>query len=223
MATFQNPSYIGHYSKEPSAIPGMYNGMRVEVLDEEGKLLFVADAQVLSAELIELVRTSSLLRPGLGTSAVSVSIRGFNAYENCGVHIDGVLSKLAQDQDSAWIVKELDMKGKDTGRSFSRAPIKAKAWVCPDSAAQANWLACDVVNASAGGVCFRTTERFSAGDRLSIRFKLRRGKEQPPLTIAVRRAGGRGEGYEYGCEFVDLSSEVDAVITKTIIQLQIMQ
>ena len=223
MATFQNPSFIGHYSKEPSAIPGVYNGMRVEVLDEESKLLFVADAQVLSAELIELVRTSQLLRPGLGAGAVPVSIRGFNAYENCGIHIDGVLSKLAQDQDSAWIVKELDVKGKDTGRSFSRAPIKAKAWVCPENAARTEWLACDVVNASAGGVCFRAAERFSAGDKLSIRFKLRRGKEQPPLTIAVRRVSSRGEGYEYGCEFVDLNSETDAIITKTLIQLQIMQ
>ena len=223
MASIQNPSFIGHYSTEPSAIPGVYNGMRVEVLDEEGKLLFVADAQVLSAEMIELVRTSDLLRPGLGEDAISVSIRGFNAYENCGIHIDGELSKLARGQDSAWLVKKLDVKGKDTGRSFSRAPIKAKAWVCPENAAQAKWLACDVVNASAGGVCFRTAERFSAGDKLSIRFQLRRGKELPPLTIAVRRAGNRGEGYEYGCEFVDLNSEVDALITKTIIQLQIMQ
>ena len=223
MATFQNSSFIGHYSKEPSAIPGVYNGMRVEVLDEEGKLLFVADVEVLSAEMIELVRTSDLLRPGLGGDTIPVSIRGFNAYENCGIHIDGELSKLARDQDSAWLVKKLDVKGKDTGRSFSRAPIKAKAWVCPADAHQANWLACDVVNASAGGVCIRTTERFSAGDKFSIRFHLRRGKELPPLTIAVRRASSRSNGYEYGCEFVDLSSETDALITKTIIQLQIMQ
>ena len=223
MASFQNPSFIGHYSKEPSAIPGVYNGMRVEALDKENKLLFVADLEVLSAEMIELVRTSELLRPGLGESPIPVSIRGFNAYENCGVHIDGVLSKLAQDQDSAWIVKELDVKGKDTGRSFSRRSIQAKAWVCPEKMAQTKWLPCDVVNASAGGVCFRTTELFSAGDRLSIRFKLRRGKEQPPLMIAVRRASSRGEEYEYGCEFVDLNSETDAIITRTIIQLQIMQ
>ena len=223
MATFQNPSFIGHYSKEPSAIPGVYNGMRVEVLDEGNELLFVADLEVLGTEMIELVRTSELLRPDLGESPIPVSIRGFNAYENCGVHIDGVLSKLAQDQDSAWIVKELDVKGKDAGRSFSRSPIKAKAWVCPEDMAQAKWVPCDVVNASAGGVCFRTSESFSSGDKLSIRFQLRRGKEQPPVTIAVRRASSRGEGYEYGCEFVDLNSETDAIITKTIIQLQIMQ
>ena len=223
MATFQNPSFIGHYSKAPSAIPGMYNGMRVEVLDSENEMLFVADLQVLSADMIELVRTSELLRPGLGKGAIPVSIRGFNAYENVGVHVDGMLSKLARDQDSAWIVKELDVKGKDTGRSFSRRPIKAKAWVCQEDVAQAKWAPCDVVNASAGGVCFRTTEAFSVGDKLSIRFNLRRGKEQPPVTVAVRRANSRGEGYEYGCEFVDLNSEVDAIITKTIIQLQIMQ
>lgn len=229
MAAFQDPSFTGYSSREPSAIPGVYNGMRVDVLDDEDKLLFVAGIESLSAETIKLVQTSEPLRPGLGGGVIPVSIRGFNAYENCGIHIDGVLSKPAPDREGAWLVKELDVKGKDNGRSFNRRPIRAQAWACPEDAAEAGteaeWLVCEVVNASAGGVCFRTTGRFSSGDRLSIRFDFRHGKEQPPVMIVVRRASSRGESgesYEYGCEFV-LNSEVDAIIPRIISQLQFMR
>ena len=220
MPSVPNPSFIGHYAKEPNIIPNDYNGMRIEVLDRVNELLFVGDVEVLSDQMIEVVRTSELLSGGIENN-MPVSIRGFNAYENCGVHIDGVLSKLAQDQDSAWIVKELDVKGKDTGRSFSRRPIHAQAWVQAEGSSQ--WLPCTVVNASAGGVCFRMNEPLEIGARLRIRFNLGRDHEQPPLTIEVRRASDRRTEYEYGCEFVDLNSEVDTIITRTVIRLQIMQ
>ncbi|MBQ9646748.1 MAG: PilZ domain-containing protein [Oscillospiraceae bacterium] len=222
MAEFRNPSYVGHYAKEQSVIPNVYNGMRMEVLDRGNELLFVGDVEVQDPHMIEIVRTSDLLSPTV-VDGMSVSIRGFNAYENCGVHMDGVLSKLAHDQDRAWLIKELDVKGKDAGRSFSRRPIEAKAWVRPAGDGAAKWLECRVVNASAGGVCFRMTEPLEIAAKLSIRFYLGRDHEQPPLNIVVRRASDRGSEYEYGCEFVDLSPEVDTVITRTIIRLQIMQ
>ena len=220
MANIPNPSFVGHYSKNTAHIPNIYNGMRMEVLDRSNELLFVGDVEVLSEQMIEVVRTSDLLSPTI-TDGMAVSVRGFNAYENCGVHIDGVLSKLAQEQDSAWLVKELDVKGKDTGRSFSRQPIHAQAWVQPEESEQ--WLPCTVVNASAGGVCFRMNEPLEIGARLRIRFNLGKNHEQPPLTIEIRRAADRRTEYEYGCEFVDLSPEVDTVITRTVIRLQIMQ
>lgn len=222
MASNPNASYIGHYSKGDSAIPGIYNGMRMEVLDKHGELLFVADVQVLNDHMIELVRTSALNDPEI-PDGVPVRVRGFNAYQNCGIHIDGTLSKLAQNQDSAWLVKNLDLKGRDAGRSFSRQPIRADGWVRVLSQPDEQWLPCKVVNASAGGVCFRTPESLDPDGKLAIRFRLRRGKEQPPLTIAIRRVTDRGDTFEYGAEFVDLDSEVDMVITRTIIALQNMQ
>ena len=222
MAANPNPSFIGHYSANHASIPGIYNGMRMEVLNEQNELLFVADVQILNDHMIELVRTSELLEPGI-EDGMPVSVRGFNAYENCGIHIDGLLSKLAQHQDSAWLVKNIDHKGRDAGRSFTRSSIQAQGWVRPLDAPDGPWLDCKVVNASAGGVCFRTTEPFEKDARLSIRFRLRRGKEQPPLNIAIRRVTDRGDMFEYGCEFVDLNPEVDTIITRTVIQLQIMQ
>ena len=220
MPAGKNQSYIGRYSKEPSPIPGVYNGMRLEVLDRENELLFVADAEALRETMLELVRTSELLHP-VEEEPLPVSIRGFNAFQNCGIHIDGMLSRLAQSQDSAWIVRELDLKGNDAGRSFSRQPIEARGWV--QAAGTDGWIDIQVVNASAGGVCFRSAEHFEQGQKLNIRFRLRRGREQPPLAIAIRRISERADGYEYGSEFVDLTPEVETNITRTLIQLQIMQ
>lgn len=219
---FQHNSYVGHYSKTSTEIPGIYNGMRVEVLNQGNELLFVADAQVHSAQILELVRTSELLG-GEVTEGQQVSIRGFNAYQNCGIHLDGHLSRLASGLDTAWLVKDLDLKGRDSGRSFTRRPINAQAWVCPLGEGEENWLECKVVNASAGGVCFRTPEPLESGAKLNIRFRLRRDMKLPPLHIAVRRVTDKGEVFEYGCEFVDITPEVDGLIAKTIIQLQIMQ
>ena len=217
-----NASFIGHYSQNASEIPGVYNGMRVEVLNAQNDLLVVADVQVLNEQMIELVRTSELLRPDI-EDGLPVSVRGFNAYQNCGIHMDGTLSKLARHQDSAWLVKNLDLKGRDAGRSYSRRPITAQAWVRSLSEPEENWLECKVVNASAGGVCFRTPEPLEPDAKLSIRFRLYRGKEQPPLTVAIRRVTDRGDTFEYGTEFVDLDPEVDMIITRTIITLQNMQ
>ena len=222
MAAFQNPSYVGHYSKSTAEIPGIYNGMRVEVLDEKNELLFVADTEIISEDILELVRTSELFNPEI-PDEMPVSIRGFNAYQNRGIHVAGKLSRLAGNMDSAWLVRELDLKGKDTGRIFSRRPIKAQAWVRPAGDDGAPWLECRVVNASAGGVCFRCVEPLEPEGKLCIRFRLRPGREQPPLNISIRRMTDRGSEFEYGCEFVDLSPEVDTIITRTVIQLQIMQ
>lgn len=218
---FKHMSYVGHYAKEPSAIPGVYNGMRMEVLDRDNELLFVADAKVMNERLLELVRTGELLRGDL-PDGLAVSVRGFNAYQNCGVHIEGKLSRFARGQDSAWLVRDLDLKGLDAGRAFSRRPIEAQAWIRP-LPGDGPWQDCKVVNASAGGVCFRCQEELESGAKLSIRFRLRRDHEQPPLAIAVRRVTDKGGQFEYGCEFVDLNPEVDLIIIRTMIQLQIMQ
>lgn len=222
MAAPFTPSYVGHYSRETAQIPGVFNGMRMEVLDQNNELLFVADAEIMSEKRLELVRTSELLQP-VPQNDLPVSVRGFNAAQNRVIHMEGVLSKLARNQDRAWIVNDLVLKSSDAGRSFSRRPIQAQAWVQPLDAPEAQWLACSVVNASAGGVCFRSTEPLESGAKMRIRFRLRRDREQPPLTIAIRRVTDRKENFEYGCEFVDLSPEVDTIIIRTIIQLQIMQ
>ena len=223
MAANPSASFIGHYAKQESSIPGIYNGMRMEVYGEENnELLFVADVEVLNDHTVELVRTSELPRREI-PEELPVSVRGFNAQQKCGIHINGLLSKLARNQDRAWLVRDIDLKGRDAGRIYSRRPIRAEGWVRPLAEREERWIPCKVVNASSGGVCFRVPERFGPEDKLSIRFRLRRGKEQPPLNIAIRRVTDRGEEFEYGTEFVDLDSEVDMVITRTIIALQNMQ
>ena len=222
MPSFPSRSYVGHYAKEPSAIPDVYNGMRVEALDSDNQLLFVADVQVLAEDRVELVRTSELFVSDLQTP-MHVNIRGFNPFKNWGIRLEGEMSSIARGQDKAWLVKNVVNLGKDTTRSFSRKPLVASGWVKPADSSKDDWIPCQVVNASSGGVCIRCTEAYASGDKLTIRFKLRRDKEQPPLSIAIRRVTEREDQYEYGCEFVDLSPEVDTIIIRTNIELQNMQ
>ena len=139
MAANPTGSFIGHYAKEESQIPGIYNGMRMEVFDEaQNELLFVADVEVLNERMIELVRTSELMRQEI-EDGLPVSVRGFNASQKCGIHVAGLLSKLARNQDKAWLVKQLDLKGRDAGRTFSRRPIRAEGWVRPLSQKEERW------------------------------------------------------------------------------------
>ena len=74
MPSIQNPSYIGHYAKDPNIIPNVYNGMRMEVLDHSNELLFVADVEVLDTRMLELVRTSELLSPDIRGTSTAASL-----------------------------------------------------------------------------------------------------------------------------------------------------
>lgn len=220
MAAGPNPSYVGHYSNKDNMIPGVYNGMRMEVLDSGGEPLFFGNADVISETVLEVVRTSELLSQTIEEN-MPVCVRGFDPQRNRSVQLEGRLSRLSQDQDNAWLVREVVSRGAGAGRMFSRQSVRAQGWVLPEESTQ--WLECRVVNASAGGVCFRMTEPMEPDARLKIRFRLPEGREQPPLTIRIRRVSDRGGEFEYGSEFVDLSPEVDTIIARTVIRLQIMR
>ena len=211
------------YPYENSAdAPLPYDGMRVEVFDNRDNPLFEAVVKTINPRLIMLERTSELTSGDI-QDAMRVSVRGFHFRQNCGVLMEGRLVKLAQVQDKAWMVADLTVVGTDSGRTFSRSRIQAKAWIAPENDTGGTWAECAVNDASAGGVRFQTAVLLTMGARYWIRFKLRRGRDQPPLLCAVRRITEREEGYEYGCEFVDITPEVDSVIVKTIIELNIMQ
>lgn len=200
------------------AIPPDYNGMRVEVYNTEGQLLFEAVLKIINRRLVILDRSSEPL-PGI-TDDIPVHIRGFHFARNLGVHMRGRLTRLAPTQDREWIVGEASVTGADRGRIFSRVPLEVNAWISPEP--DGPWEECTAVNASAGGVRIRSARALEAGSRLYIRFELRRGREQPPLLCEVRRGMEREDVYECGCEFVEITPEVESVIAKTIIELHLL-
>ena len=219
------------------ALP-IYTGMRVEVLGADGETLFEAVMEVINPRLGLLNRTSDLFAEDI-PEAAPVTLRGFHAEKGVGVHMEGYLTPLSQEQDKAWMVQDLAVTEVDRGRVFPRAPLSAKGWVTsggdsgervsalldpkPPAPEDPAWRECDVVNASSGGVSIRTDLQAEQGDTLWVRFQLRRGIELPPLECAVRRVTEFEEEYGYGCEFIHITPEVDEVIAKTIIQLQIMR
>ena len=105
--------------------PSTYDGMRVEVYDETNRMLFEAIVKTIDSRLLVLERASELYVSEIG-EATPVTLRGFHSVKNIGVFMKGRLVRLAQVQDKAWMVEDLEITGTDSGRTFSRAAIRAK-------------------------------------------------------------------------------------------------
>ncbi len=202
-------------------VPLDYDGMRVDVYDDESRLLFDANLKVIAPNLVALERLSDISSEI--TDNIAIYIRGFQSAQNIGVRMRGFLKRLAPTQDRDWIIRDFQIIGEDRGRVFSRTPLRADAWISPDLDLELkSWRECIVINASAGGARVQINQPLEYGSRVYIKFRLRRGKEQPPLACFVHQGSERDKIYEYGCEFIDITPEVESVIAKTLIELQLM-
>ena len=232
-------------SSENSINPGVgednlpiYTGMRVEVFDKDARALFEARMEIINNRLAVLHRTSDMFWDDVEQEKeIPVTVRGFHADRKIGVYLKGGLLPTTQGQDKSWMFRDIQLSGTDQGRTFYRAPLRARGWIAPSAAAAERlvsaesgrlhredlWAECEVTNVSTGGVRVRTPAAMEPGERFQIRFKLRRGKEQPPLLCVVRSALDRMGEHEYGCEFADKTPETEDIIIKTVIELQIMQ
>ena len=201
-----------------AGVSSVYTGMRVEVLDEREKFLFEASVKVINDHLITLEKLSQTSGAEIGES-VRVHLRGFHRARNYGVYMRARIERLARGQDTTWIVKDLLVTGTGRGRTFNRSPVQARAWIQPEKETRDVWEECAVTDVSSGGVCFRSAARLEKGASIRIRFRMRRGKEQPPLLCVVRRSEDRNGEWEYGCEFINLSAQVSGVIARTIVEV----
>ena len=200
----------------------LYTGMQLEVFSASaGNLLFEARVtRVVREDFAEIERTSDAFPVLRGGEAVR--LRGYNAKENRGVWLEGMLSPFGN-HGEFWLVEGMKVTGQDGGRSSSRSyGTNAAGYVRPADAPETQDAPCRVSNVSTGGAAIRTAEEFSAGDVLLLSVKLRRGHAQPPLRCAVRRVTRRDEGYEYGCQFLEDSPEAGDAIIKTVLEIQMM-
>ena len=240
--------YLADNSRDRQAEAAIFDGMRVEVFDQEQRPLFEASLEKISDRLAVLRRTSELFRDDFMEAfedtddPAEVSVRGFYAPRNIGVFLRGWLYPLPQGSSEQWMFQDITVTGTDQGRAHYRTILKAVGWtaagdvppafvppqepaapVTDKTPADPAWTPCSITNASTGGVRLRTETALEVGDRVWLYFKLRRGKEQPPLRCEVRSAAERDGVFEYGCKFADRSPETDNTIVRTIIELQIMQ
>ena len=92
-----------------------YSGMRVEVMDETGRLLFLARCNTLWDSTLELesVSGSDFIE---AFDHMNVELRGYEESVQKAVHMRGELSRV----DDKWRVTGLRVTGKENDREFFR-------------------------------------------------------------------------------------------------------
>ena len=191
-----------------------YSGMRMEVMDEDGHLLFVARTSVTWDGVLEL---TPITVPNIDDpDGVSVTMRGYEESIKKAVHMEGELEQ----RNNTWRVSDIHVTGKDNDRAFFRQETSADGDVLPMKQTGITSNQCRVVNISAGGVCILTDKDFRVGEKLLLRANRMEDLQLPPLICVVRRVARRRNSFEYGCEFVDLKPAVEDAIVKAIMEMQ---
>lgn len=196
-----------------------YAGMRLEVMDENERLLFVAHANITWEGNMELRPTAALRVPPT-VKSLPVLMRGFHLTEKKAVHMEGVISPRG---DGSWTVEGLRITGKDNDRAFFRQETAIAATVMPMHQHGVEAMPCRVVNVSAGGVCLQFGAECRMGEKLMLSASLLEGWSPMQLMCVVRRVVRRKTIFEYGCEFIDLSPAVEEAVSKAILEMQLQR
>ena len=194
-----------------------FAGMRIEVMNEAGEMLFVGRADVTGSGDIEL-QPITVPRLAPGTKYVDVQMRGYQDSVKKAVHMEGVVSPRPSGR---WLVEDIRVTGKDNDRAFYRQDTVIGGDVMPIKQLGVDSRPCRVVNISAGGVCIFVDAEYMRGEKLLLRSNLLEGWELTPLICVVRRITKRKGGYEYGCEFTELTPATEDIIAKAILEMQL--
>ncbi len=200
---------------DPGDLSG-FEGMRLEIMDEQGDLLFAARAGLSWDGSIEL-RPITVPRVRPGTKFISVEMRGYDAARKQAVHMEG---DITPHSDGTWTVDDLKVTGRDNDRAFFRQEMLIGGSVMPLRQRGISERSCRIINISAGGACVQFPAECMVGEKLLLKFRLGDGGQPMALMCVVRRVTRRQNFYEYGCEFIDLSPALEEQITRTIMNMQ---
>ncbi len=195
-----------------------YAGLRLEIMDGQENLLFIAYAHVAWDGVISL-RPAAALRIPPGLTSIYVQMRGYQSVTKKAIHMTGVISP---DSDGSWKIDNLKLTGKDNDRAFYRQDIGIAGSIMPmRQRSGVDALPCRIVNVSVGGTCLQLTAEFMIGEKLLLRTSLFPGWKPTTLMCVVRRITRRRNFFEYGCEFLDLTPAVEEAISKSILEMQL--
>ncbi len=201
--------------EEPNGLL-QYTGMRLEVMNYvNGGLLFVGRSSFLWDGSMVL-QPITVAPEDLSPEGVRVKMRGFQEEVKKAVHMQ---CRILPFESGGFLVKELEITGKDNDRAFYRQDTAASGEVVPIRQQGLSEATCHLVNISAGGVCFLTASQYKVGDRLLLKTDLLPGRDAP-LVCQVRRATRKRFGFEYGCEFTALDQATEDLLSRAIMEMQ---
>lgn len=203
---------------EDKAPQPVYSGMRVEVTDRGGRLLFVAKLQGLRGDKAELNQYSETdLSPEEGET-VPVCIRGYNDRNKKAVYMEAMIAPASV---HTWAVTDLTVVRTGNDRAFFRLNTDLPATAVMFSGLEMGEKPCRMLNISVGGACIRSPVRYHEGDKFLLKVKLIEDRPESVMYCQVLRVLEKENGAtEYGCQFLELSEDDQENIIQNIFTAQ---
>ncbi len=195
----------------------IYSGMRVEVTDFDGRILFVAKLLGLRGDRAELHQYSetAISREG---EPFPVRIRGYSDYERNAVYMEGVITPAPK---GIWSVEELKVCKTGNDRAFFRLSTNLDATATMFSGLQMGEKPCRLLNISIGGACISSENRYHEGDKFLLKVRLLKERPESAIFAEVVRVTEKEDSvFEYGCRFVELTEADQEKITQNIFEAQ---
>lgn len=194
-----------------------YSGMRVEVTEMNGNILFVAKLMSLHGNQAELHQYSASSAPK-AEEPFPVVIRGYSDRDRKAVYMEGVISPLPENK---WSVEELRVCRVENDRAFFRLATNLDATATMFSGLAMGEKPCKLLNISVGGACISSECRYHDGDKFMLKVKLLEDRPESVMFSQVMRVIEKSDaGYEYGCRFLELSEADQEQITQNIFAAQ---
>lgn len=196
----------------------IYSGMRVEVASEDGRMF-------LTAQLVELRGDRALMEPKsegnllAGTEEpIPVVLRGYSSLENKAVVMQGTIRPT---MNGMWQAENLVLVKRINERAFFRVDTNIDVGITPMGSFSTAEESCKLLNISVGGVCIGSKRRHNVGDKFILQAKLLPDLESSLMFCQILRIIERKHDYfEYGCQFLQLTTSDEDRILQVIFNLQ---
>lgn len=194
---------------------GVYPGMRVEVMDMDSHLLFIAklmDIQKDSAKLHEYLESAVSFEE----EEMKIRIRGYSDIAKKAIYLEGTLK---QADDGIWPVEGLAFIKSGNDRAFSRVNTNIDGSMVIGEKAGAEEEPCKLLNISVGGAYIRAEPALELGERFLLKVKLGPNRDTSLIFSEVCRIVEReDEVFEYGCRFVGLDEDDREQILRSLVR-----
>lgn len=206
-------------AKEESALYELevYSGMRVEVTDLAGKLLFVAKLLNIRGAQAELHQYSET-QLEQNIDPFRVNIRGYSDRDRKAIYLEGMIYPTPR---HIWKVEALTLSKAKNDRAFFRLDTNLDATAAMFSGLEIGEKPCKLLNISVGGACVSSEYRYHEGDKFLLKVRLLKDRPESVMFCQVLRVVQRDESKtEYGCRFLELTEEDQEKITQNIFAAQ---
>ncbi|MCI9242393.1 MAG: PilZ domain-containing protein [Lawsonibacter sp.] len=196
----------------------IYSGMQVEVASDDGRIFLTATLLELRGDRAQLQSQSEGDLLAGTEEPIPVTLRGYSSIEGKAVILEGTIRPGV---NGLWQVEHIVLVKRGNDRAFFRVDTSIDAGVTPMGSFSSKEEPCKVLNISVGGACVGSKLRHNVGDKFILSVKLLPELEPSMMFCQVLRILERKVDYfEYGCQFLRLSSSDEDQILQIIFDIQ---